>query len=67
VVMRDEELTRLRAALATLSERDQEVVRLKFGGGLRNEEIGHVLRLRAGHVAVILYRALGKLRLRLEG
>jgi len=66
VVMRREELARLRAALATLSEREQEVLRLKFGGGLGNQEIGGVLRLRAGHVAVILYRALRKLRTRLE-
>ena len=67
VVMRGEELARLRAALACLSEREQEIIRLKFGGGLGNQEIGQVLRLQAGHVAVILYRTLGKLRTRLEG
>jgi RNA polymerase sigma factor (sigma-70 family) len=62
-----EELARLRAALDSLSEREQEIIRLKFGGGLGNNEIGKILRLRAGHVAVILYRALRKLRARLEG
>ena len=66
VVMRGEELARLRAALATLSEREQEILRLKFAGGLGNQEIAEVLRLRAGHVAVLLYRALHKLRDRLE-
>jgi RNA polymerase sigma factor (sigma-70 family) len=66
LVMRAEELARLRAALATLSEREQEIVRLKFGGGLGNQEIAAVLRLRAGHVAVLLYRALHKLRDLLE-
>lgn len=65
-VLRREELARLRAALATLSAREQEIIRLKFGGGLGNQEIGRVMRLRAGHVAVILYRALRKLRARLE-
>lgn len=66
-VMRREEVDRLRWALSTLSEREQEIIRLKFAGGLGNQEIGQVLRLRAGHVAVILYRALRKLRTRLEG
>lgn len=64
--MRREELARLRIALSTLSEREQEIIRLKFGGGLGNQEIARVLRLRAGHVAVILCRALRKLRTRLE-
>jgi RNA polymerase sigma-70 factor (ECF subfamily) len=61
-----EELARLQVALASLSEREQEIIRLKFGGGLGNKEIAQVLRLKAGHVAVILYRALRKLRARLE-
>lgn len=64
-VMRREEGERLRQAVSTLSEREQEIIRLKFAGGLGNQEIAKVLRLRAGHVAVILYRALRKLRARL--
>lgn len=66
VVMRHEEMACLREALASLSRREREVVQLKFGGGLGNQEIAAVLRLRAGHVAVLLYRALRKLRTRLE-
>ena len=65
-MMHREELARLQVALTTLSEREQEIIRLKFGGGLGNKEIAAVLRLKAGHVAVILYRALRKLRARLE-
>jgi RNA polymerase sigma-70 factor (ECF subfamily) len=65
-VQHREELARMRAALATLSEREQEIIRLKFGGGLGNQEIGKVMRLRAGNVAVILFRALRKLRSRME-
>ncbi len=60
-----EEVARLQAALTTLSEREQEIIRLKFGGGLGNQEIAAVMRLRPGHVAVILYRALRKLRTQL--
>ncbi len=64
-VMRREELGRLRAALSTLSEREQEIIRLRFGAGLGNREIGAVMRLRPGHVAVIVFRALRKLQARL--
>ena len=66
VVMRRQEYARVRQALSALPEREQEIIRLKFGGGLGNQEIARVLHLRAGHVAVILYRALRKLRARLE-
>ena len=66
VVMHREELARLRAALGTLSEREQEIVRLKFGGGLGNQEIGQVIHLRPAHVAVLIFRALQKLRFLLE-
>jgi RNA polymerase sigma-70 factor (ECF subfamily) len=65
-VMRRQELARLQGVLSTLSEREQEIIRLKFGAGLGNQEIAKVMRLRAGHVAVILYRALRKLRAQLE-
>ena len=65
-VMHREEIARLRAALSTLPEREQEIIRLKFLGGLGNKEIAKVLRLRPGHVAVILYRALRKLRTQLD-
>jgi RNA polymerase sigma-70 factor (ECF subfamily) len=64
-VIRHEELDRLRTALATLAEREQEIIRLKFLGGLGNKEIAQILHLRPGHVAVILYRALRKLRTQL--
>jgi RNA polymerase sigma factor (sigma-70 family) len=66
-VMHQDELLRLRAALVTLSEREQEIIRLKFAGGLGNQEIAQVLRLQPGHVAVLLYRALRKLRAHLQG
>jgi RNA polymerase sigma-70 factor, ECF subfamily len=65
-VMRREEVERLRAVLGTLSEREQEIIQLKFGAGLGNQEIADIVDLRAGHVAVIVYRALRKLRARLE-
>lgn len=57
-----ETLAALCAAIATLDEREQEIVRLRFVAGLTNRAIGKVMRLREGNVAVILYRALRKLR-----
>jgi len=65
-LMRREELDRLKAVLSTLSQREQEIIRLKFLGGLGNKEIAKILRLRPGHIAVILYRALQKLRTQLQ-
>ena len=61
-VGRSEDLARLLAAVRTLSEREQEIIGLKFLGGLNNRQIGQVMDLRAGHVAVILYRAIRQLR-----
>jgi len=59
---RAEELAALRQALRALPGRDREVIALKFVGGLGNQEIGRMMGLRAGHVAVLLYRALRKVR-----
>ena len=61
-----QELQALRRELATLGEREQEIIRLRFVAGLTNRAIGKAMGLREGNVAVILYRALRKLRTRLE-
>ncbi len=66
LLVQRQEVARMLRALSRLSEREQEIIRLKFAGGLGNQEIGRVLRLRPGNVAVILYRALRKLRAHLE-
>ncbi len=64
--VRSEEVRRLRAAIATLPEREQEIVRLKFGAGLGNTDIAQIMGLQPGHVAVLVFRALQKLRAELE-
>jgi RNA polymerase sigma factor (sigma-70 family) len=61
-VERMEETTAMLAALADLSPREQEIVALKFAGGLTNRRIAEIVRLKPGHVGVILYRAIRKLR-----
>lgn len=56
------ELQEILAGLRILSEREREIIRLKFIGGLKNREIAPLMGLSESNVAVILYRALGKLR-----
>lgn len=65
-MVQSEELEALRAALEHLSEREQEIIRLRFVAELPHRAIGKALKLRPGNVAVILYRALRKLRAQLD-
>ncbi len=48
--------------IALLTEREQEIIGLKFGAGLGNKKIAVLVDLKENHVAVILYRAMKKLR-----
>ncbi len=57
-----EERQGLREALATLSQREQEVLRLRFEAGLDSKQVGQLLGLNDVHVRVVTCRALGKLR-----
>ena len=65
-VEQSEELEVLGKALASLSEREQEIIRLRFIASLANRDIARALGLREGNVAVILYRALRKVRCTLK-
>ncbi len=52
----------LLAQVARLSKREQEIIGLKFGGGLTNRKIAALIGLKENNIAVILYRAMRKLR-----
>jgi RNA polymerase sigma factor (sigma-70 family) len=56
----------LASALTTLSEREREVIALRFGGELTGPEIAAVLSLSLANVQQIASRALRKLRAQLE-
>ncbi len=61
-VLRKEQFARLRARIATLSPRRQEIITLRFFGELRNQEIAAVLGLDERTVASHLSRALEDLQ-----
>lgn len=57
---------RLVHAVGRLSRRHRDVLGMKYGAGLTNREIAGVTGLKEGHVAVLIHRALARLRVRLE-
>jgi RNA polymerase sigma-70 factor (ECF subfamily) len=60
-----EQLRQVQARMRQLPERQQEVMALKFGCGLGNQEIAKAMRLKPNHVGVLLHRAVRALRLAL--
>jgi RNA polymerase sigma-70 factor (ECF subfamily) len=65
-VIHKETVVQVIHSLAHLSERDQEIISLKFAGRLRNKEIGQIMDLKEKTVSVILLRAVRRLRQQLE-
>jgi RNA polymerase sigma factor (sigma-70 family) len=61
-LIRSETQNRLLAALSHLSDRDRDLLSLKFGARLTNRRIAEITGLSGNHVGIILYRALHKLR-----
>ncbi|MFH1621162.1 MAG: sigma-70 family RNA polymerase sigma factor [Patescibacteria group bacterium] len=53
---------KIREGMKILSERDQEILNLRFFGQLEAAEIADSLGISSNHVAVLVYRALGRLR-----
>jgi RNA polymerase sigma factor (sigma-70 family) len=56
----------LSAALASLDEREQELIALRYGADLTSRRIGEILEMRTNAVEVALHRALVRLRDRLD-
>ena len=57
----------LRSAISRLSERDRELLALRYGADLKVSEIGVVLEMSANAVKVALHRAVDRLRRQLQG
>ena len=62
VVQQKQALAKLGKLLATLPEREQEIISLKFGAELTNRQIARVMNLSSLNIGVILFRSLRKLR-----
>ena len=65
-LLRQEQNQALLAAMSALSERDQEIVYLRFFGHLTNRKIAEILDLNEKTISVIILRALQKLKVQLE-
>ncbi|GCF10796.1 RNA polymerase sigma factor [Dictyobacter arantiisoli] len=62
IAVRNEDYTLLRVHISTLSDVQQEIVRLRFGHGLSMKEIAHRLHTTDNVIRVTLSRALNVLR-----
>ncbi|MFQ5611174.1 MAG: RNA polymerase sigma factor [Anaerolineae bacterium] len=65
-LLRREQRQMLLEAISVLSERDREIIQLRFFGGLTNRSIAEVMDLKEKTVSVIILRALQKLRVQIE-
>jgi RNA polymerase sigma factor (sigma-70 family) len=61
-VSRSEEIGKLRECLSVLKSNEQELISLKFSGGMTNREIAQITGLSESNVGTILCRAVRKLR-----
>lgn len=66
LVIRQEMIQQLLQGLTQLSERDQEIITLKFASRLSNQEIGQIMDLKEKTVSVVLLRAMRRLQKQLK-
>ncbi|MBU3092137.1 sigma-70 family RNA polymerase sigma factor [Clostridium sp. CM028] len=66
IILSAESNSELSKALKMLNERDRNIVSLKFGANLKNQEIAQILDITEGNVGVILYRTMKKLKKKIE-
>jgi RNA polymerase sigma factor (sigma-70 family) len=66
VLLRNERVGTMMRYLRTLTRRDQELVSLKFDSELTNAEIGKITGMTALNVRVSLFRALRRLKAKIE-
>lgn len=65
-LLRDERISLLLQHVKTLPRRDQELLSLKFDGEMTNTEIGQIMKMSPLNVRVSIFRALKRLRARME-
>ncbi|HBK54004.1 MAG TPA: hypothetical protein DDZ44_08720 [Syntrophomonas wolfei] len=60
--LRNETHNELLAALATLGDRERNIIAMRFAANLKNREIASLLGLSENNVGIIVYRSLRQLR-----
>jgi RNA polymerase sigma factor (sigma-70 family) len=65
-VLRNERISQLMEQVRTLPQRDQELISLKFDAELSHEEIGRIMNITSVNARVSIFRALKKLKARME-
>lgn len=65
-LIQQEAITHLLQGVAQLSERDQEIISLKFASRLSNREISQIMDLKEKTVSVVLLRAIRRLQKQVE-
>ncbi|MGC1184980.1 MAG: sigma-70 family RNA polymerase sigma factor [Candidatus Dormiibacterota bacterium] len=63
--IRSEQVRRIQAAVRQLSPDQRQAITLRFGTGLRNAEVGRVMRKSEGAVKLLIFRGLRSLERRL--
>ncbi|MGH7667339.1 MAG: RNA polymerase sigma factor [Candidatus Dormibacteria bacterium] len=63
--IRSEQVRRIQAAVRQLSPDQRQAITLRFGTGLRNAEVGRVMRKSEGAVKLLVFRGLRSLERRL--
>ena len=66
-LLREEQVSRLMAAVSALGPDDRELIGLRYGSGLDTAEVADVLGVKPAAVRTRLWRALARLRAILEG
>jgi RNA polymerase sigma-70 factor (ECF subfamily) len=66
VAIQNDDHEQLLTAMEHLTERQRDILALKFSGHLTNRRIAELTNLNESHVAVIVYRALQRLRKELQ-
>jgi RNA polymerase sigma-70 factor (ECF subfamily) len=66
IAIKNESYRQLLEAVSVLDGRERELIALKFTAGLTNRTISEMTGLKENHVAVILHRAVKRIRAQLE-
>ncbi|TKI54000.1 sigma-70 family RNA polymerase sigma factor [Brevibacillus antibioticus] len=66
IVIRDDHHQALFQALAKLSDKERNIIAMKYAAGLKNAEIAELLGVSGSNIGVVLYRCLKKLQMELQ-